>query len=243
MGGDELVLEIGAGTGRITAALARSAQRVVAVELDPGFVDGLRRRFRARPEVDIVEADILQLPLPSLPFRAFGNIPFASTTAILRHLLDDPTSSLHRADLIVQHEAARKRAAVWPSNLAALGWLPWWEFRLVRRLSASAFEPIPSVDAGVLSVTRRPGSLLRPEQRADYITLLRAGFRRADLAVHSSLRGHIPERAWKRMGRERGIAPSAKASDLDVFDWVALFSLVRASGYFPFHASPPSARR
>jgi len=226
---DELVLEIGAGTGRLTEALARSARRVVAIELDPEFVAGLRRRFRARADVDVVEADFLLLPLPGVPFRAFGNVPFALTTAILRRLLDAPTSSLLRADLIVQYETARKRATMWPSSFAGLGWQPWWEFRLVRRLPASAFEPVPSVDAGVLSIVRHSRPLLSAEQRGDYIELLRAGFRRADLPVPRSLRGRIPERAWKRMARERGIAPDARAIDLDVFDWVALFSLARGS--------------
>ena len=42
--GDELVLDLGAGSGRLTAELARSARRVVAVELDPGLAAGMRGR-------------------------------------------------------------------------------------------------------------------------------------------------------------------------------------------------------
>lgn len=232
---DDLVVEIGAGTGHITQALARSARRVVAVELDPEFANRLRRRFHHSPKVSVVEADILQLPLPGVPFRAFGNVPFALTTAILRRLLDDPASHLVRADLIVQYEVARKRASVWPSTLMSLGWLPWWEFRLVRRLPAAAFEPVPSVDAGVLSVTRRTRPLLPVDQRSDYLELLRAGFRRADLPVHRALRDRVPERALKRTARERGITPAAKVIELDVFDWVALFSRRPAPG----HSQPP----
>jgi 23S rRNA (adenine-N6)-dimethyltransferase len=236
---DDLVVEIGAGTGRITQALARSARRVVAVELDPEFAIRLRRRFHHRPEVSVLEADVLRLPLPGAPFRAFGNIPFALTTAILRRLLDDPGSPLVRADLIMQYETARKRASVWPSTLLSLGWLPWWEFGLVRRLPATAFEPVPSVDAGVLSVTRRARPLLPVDQRGDYLELLRAGFRRADLPVHRAVRSRVPERALKRTARERGITPSAKAIELDVFDWVALFSLTPA----PDHPQPQRQNR
>lgn len=226
---DDLVLEVGAGTGGITDSLARVAKRVVAVELDPGFADALRRRFRTRPTVEIVESDFLHVPLPDVPFRAFGNVPFALTTAILRRLLDDAASPLVRADLIVQFEVARKRTSVWPGNLLTLGWLPWWQFNLVRHLPASAFDPAPSVGAGVLSVTRRTPALLRAGQRSGYVGLLRAGFRRESLPIHRSLRGRIPERSWKRLARDRGIRPDAKASELDVFDWVALFSLVRGS--------------
>jgi len=122
---DDLVVEIRAGTGRITHALAPAARRVVAVELDPSFGKVLRGRFPGPSNVEIVEGDIFQVPLPRAPFRAFGNVPFALTTAILRRLLDDPTAALRRADLIVQYETARKRASVWPSHALSLGWLPW----------------------------------------------------------------------------------------------------------------------
>ena len=226
---DDLVVEAGAGTGRITEALAATGARVVAIELDPLFANILRRRFEARSNVAVIEGDVLQVPMPSAPFRVFGNIPFALTTAILRRLLDDPTSPLRRADLIVQYEVGRKRASVWPSTLASLGWLPWWEFSLSRRLPAAAFEPPPAVDAGILSITRRSPQLLVPWQRRDYLSLVQDGFRRGDLPVTRSLRHRIPERAWKRLARERGIAPQAKARDLDVFDWVALFKMARTA--------------
>jgi 23S rRNA (adenine-N6)-dimethyltransferase len=230
VGPTDIVVEFGAGTGRITEALARSAARVIAVELDARYAEDLRGRFGEDPRVTVVEADILETPLPEAPFRVFGNLPFGLTTSILRRLLDDPSSPLVRADLVVEHDVARKRASVWPSNFASLGWQPWWEFRLLRHVPASAFEPSPSVDAGLMSITRRPRPLIAPERRGHFLRLVGTGFRRADLPVHRSLRGRIPERAWKRAARERGIGRGATATDLDVFDWVALFRLVTSSG-------------
>jgi 23S rRNA (adenine-N6)-dimethyltransferase len=226
----DLVLEIGSGTGRITDVLADAAARVIAVELDAGSANVLRRRFRADPRIRVVEGDVLQVPLPEVPFRAFGNVPFGLTTAILRRLLDDPTSALQRADLVVQYEAARKRAAHRPSNLPSLGWQPWWELRVARHLPASAFKPVPSVDAGLLSIVRRR-PLLPASDRPGYLQLLRAGFRRSGLPLYRSLRGQLPARAWKRMARERGLPTGATARDLDVFDWVALYSLVLEAGH------------
>lgn len=229
VGSTDLVVEFGAGSGRITEALAHSAARVIAVELDAGYAEVLRRRFRGNRRVTVIEADMLQARLPEAPFRIFGNLPFGLTTSVLRRLLDDPSSPLARADLVVEYDVARKRSSVWPSNLAALGWLPWWEVRLSRHLPASAFEPRPSVDAGLLSIARRPQPLIPGDRRAEFLTLVGAGFRHADLPVHRSLRGRIPERTWKRAARERGIGRGASATDLDVFDWVALFLLVPRS--------------
>jgi 23S rRNA (adenine-N6)-dimethyltransferase len=230
IGADDLVVEIGAGAGRLTEALARTGARVVAVELDPSFAMTLRRRFRTRPNISVVEADVMEVALPDGPFRSFGNIPFGLTTAILRRLLDDPHSPLQAADLIVQHEVARKRASVWPSNLASLGWLPWWDFRLTRHLPASAFSPAPSVDAGLLTITRRSEPLLPECRRREYVKLLRAAFRQSGLPVRRSLRSRLPEQALTRIASERGLRPGAKASDLDVFDWVALFLVGEPKG-------------
>jgi 23S rRNA (adenine-N6)-dimethyltransferase len=226
IGPKDLVVDIGAGTGRLTDALAGSGARVVAIELDSSFVATLRRRFHERPQVAIVEGDALRAPLPGSPFRAFGNLPFGITTRILRRLLDDPTSALMRADLIVQYDVARKRSSVWPNDLVSLGWLPWWEFHLVRHLPARAFEPAPAVDAGLLSITKRRPPLIPAELRREYVALVRAAFRRAELPVHRSLRGRVPQRAWKRTALGRGIGPGAKVRDLDVFDWTALFLLL-----------------
>jgi len=60
----------------------------------------------------------------------------------------------------------------------------------------------------------------------EFLKLVRIGFLHSELPVSRSLRGRIPERAWKRIARERGIWTRATASDLDVFDWIALFALV-----------------
>src|SRR6185295_9279701 len=87
VGADDVVVDLGAGSGRLTAALAPVARRVVAVELDPAWVCRLAGRW---PNVDVVQGDALELELPREPFPVVANIPFDRTTDILRRLLDDP---------------------------------------------------------------------------------------------------------------------------------------------------------
>jgi 23S rRNA (adenine-N6)-dimethyltransferase len=205
------------------------ARSVVAVEIDGRLISALQRQFVGQAHVDVVHADFLALPLPSEPFRAFGNLPFALTTSILKRLLDDPGSALVRTDVIVQYEVARKRASMWPGNLLSLGWLPWWEFRLGRHLHASGFDPPPSVDAGVLTVVRRRRALLAVDARDAYRAFLHDGFRRANLPVHRAVRGHVTASALKRVLRERSIPATSRASELDVFDWVTLFSVAHGA--------------
>jgi len=175
----DLVVEIGAGRGACTLALARRGFEVIALERDPRWADQLRREIRRQGfgRVSVVCCDALRYRMPTRPFRVIGSLPFGATTAMLRHLLDDRASGLRRADLIVQWEVARKRAAVPPTTMLSTTWAPWWSFALGRRFPADSFRPVPSVDAGVLRVLRREPPLL-PEHMADaYATFVRRHWR------------------------------------------------------------------
>jgi 23S rRNA (adenine-N6)-dimethyltransferase len=177
----DLVVEIGAGRGALTYALARRGVRVVALEKDPHWAEFLRRdvvrRGYTTSEVRVVRCDALAYRLPRQPFCVIGSLPFGATTAILRRLLDDPDSSLVRADLVVQSEVARKRALMPPSTLLSTTWAPWWSFDVVQRIPAAAFRPVPSVDAAVLRVTRREPPLLPPHLAEPFASFVRSEWR------------------------------------------------------------------
>src|SRR5215467_3080759 len=68
-GHGDLVLDIGAGNGLISAALVRRGARVQAIERDPALAARLRAKFATWPSVTVVEADVLTMPLPAEPFR------------------------------------------------------------------------------------------------------------------------------------------------------------------------------
>jgi len=169
----EFVIDIGAGAGAFTLALAARHADVVAIELDPVWADRLRARLQ---QVRVVNADFLDVALPARPFRVVGCIPFGATTAILHRLLDDPSVPLVRADLVVQWEVARKRTASPPSSLISTVWAPWWEFRLGRRVRAAEFRPVPKVDAAVLTIVRRDRPLLPSAMAGAYADFVRANW-------------------------------------------------------------------
>ena len=175
----ELVVEIGAGRGACTFALARRGVSVIALEKDPHWAEQLRHEVRRRgaDNVAVVCCDVRVHRMPQRPFRALGSLPFGATTAILRHLLDDPDSGLWRADLVVQWEVARKRAAAPPTTMLSTAWAPWWSFEIGRRIPARAFRPVPSVDAAVLRVTRRVPPLLPHRLAAAYADFVRSQWR------------------------------------------------------------------
>jgi 23S rRNA (adenine-N6)-dimethyltransferase len=179
IGRSDHVVEFGAGTGALTAALVDRGAHVLAVEIDPSLVARLVARFRDVSAVTVFEQDALTFPFPSTPFRVFANPPFNRTAAILHRLLDDPASGLARADLVVQWQVARARehsGERHPIDLVGAAWGPWWAFRRGRRLPAKLFRPPPSVDAALLTVTRRHPALLPVEVAREFTEFVRDRF-------------------------------------------------------------------
>lgn len=173
------MVEFGAGTGTLTAALADCGARILAIEVDPVLAAGLTQRFAHANTVTVFECDATEFPLPASPYRVFANPPFNRTSAILHRLLDRPAGRLVRADLVVQWQVARALAQTGerlPVDLVGASWAPWWCFRRGRRLPAKLFRPAPSVDAAVLTVTRRNPSLLPVDAAPTFIGFVRERF-------------------------------------------------------------------
>jgi 23S rRNA (adenine-N6)-dimethyltransferase len=170
----DVVVDVGAGSGRLTAPLAAIASRVVAIELDPRLAAGLRGRWS---NVEVIQADAASVRLPREPFRVVANLPFSRTNDLLHHLLDHPETPLERADVIVQWGVARKRGVPWPSTVNSVVWGALYEASIARRLPPAAFEPQPGVDAGVLVFRRRAIPLIDPPDHGKYRSFVARGFR------------------------------------------------------------------
>ena len=222
----DLVVEIGAGTGLLTQALADAAGRVVALELDPALAVPLERRLSSRANVAILQQDVLGWPWPDEAFAVVANLPFAHSAAILRSLLDDPRRPLTRAELVVQWELARKRAAVWPSTLRNVYWGARYELAVVRHLARGAFAPPPTVDAGVLSIRRRTNPLVPARDAAAYLAFVQRGFG-SQAPLRRALARLVPPVELKRLAVALGFAPDATARELDAYQWAGLFAASR----------------
>ncbi|HMJ78718.1 MAG TPA: rRNA adenine N(6)-methyltransferase family protein [Iamia sp.] len=156
LGPDDLVVELGAGSGVLTLALARTGARVIAVERDPRLARRLARRTADDATVRVVEGDLRSVPLPHRPFHVVANIPFATGTDLLRRLLDEHHrgTALAGADLLVEWGFARRLVAA-PVDRTTAGWQRRFRFDLVRRVPARSFSPAPRVDAAHLAIRRR----------------------------------------------------------------------------------------
>jgi 23S rRNA (adenine-N6)-dimethyltransferase len=245
-GEGQLVLDLGAGAGAITAGLAETGARVIAVERDPHLATTLRRRFASDPRVRVVEADLRHVPLPHREFLVVASPPFSLTTMLCRRLLGDPNVKLAGAELIIGWGAARWLASPRPRDAETAWWAARYHVRLAQTISADSFRPAPSVDAARLSIRPRclPPSLPRnapadpqlppqnapadpqlPPQnaRADrqLRALLRAAYRRPQATLaDAGLRDH------RRLLIKAGLDPRAPVATVTAEQWHRLAVLL-----------------
>ncbi|WP_181775165.1 23S ribosomal RNA methyltransferase Erm [Amycolatopsis pittospori] len=225
------VVEIGAGDGALTLPLHRLGRRLTAIELDDRRAARLAGRVPAPTE--IVTADFLRFSLPTTPHVLVGNLPFHLTTAMLRHVLHAPGWT--EAVLLVQWEVARRRAGVGGATMMTAQWWPWFEFRLVARVPATAFRPMPGVDGGVLTMTRRTRPLVGHADRERYQAFVRRAFTGRGRGIDEILAASRETRRWLR---EEGVPPTALPKSLTAPQWAEVFRLQRGSPVRARGASP-----
>ena len=224
----DLVLEIGPGRGALTRELAGRCLRLIAVEVDSGLVGALRPEFRSRRNVELIQADFLQMDLPASAFKVFANLPFSRTSDIIRRLVD-ATVPPDDAYLIVQREAA-ERFAGYPytaETLQSLRLKPWWHVEILRRLRRTDFEPPPRVDSVLLWLTNRPRPLVDPPDETFYRSFLSATFGRTGNTVKRCLRQFLSGRQVDRLASDFHFNPSGPPSSLSFDQWLGVFRYVR----------------
>jgi len=155
------VLEVGAGAGTLTIALAPHCRRLVAVELDLRLIPVLRDVLAGHANVEMVRSDILRFNVASAFPRGgevvAGNIPYNLTGALIRKLLDHAPRP-RRLSLVVQKEVAERWTATTGASLATVAVQVFAHARTVMTIPASSFTPVPKVDSALvlLDVRERP---------------------------------------------------------------------------------------
>ncbi|QHS51575.1 16S rRNA (adenine(1518)-N(6)/adenine(1519)-N(6))-dimethyltransferase RsmA [Edaphobacter sp. 12200R-103] len=159
------VIEIGPGHGAITDILAEKANQLIALELDRELAPGLAQRFAARPNVRIIEIDVLKADFASIvpigeTADVVGNLPYYITSDILLKLFHAGASGLlSRAVVMMQREvAARVAASPGGREYGLLSATAQMNARVedLFTLPPSAFSPPPEVYSTVLRLDFAP---------------------------------------------------------------------------------------
>lgn len=211
--GDELVYEVGPGFGVLTQALLRAARKVVSIEKDTRLIDGLKEKFSAAKNFELIHADALTVPPPYEPYQLIANIPYSITSPLLDHFIREQPSHLpKKAVLLVQKEVAEKICAKPPRmNVLALHVQTFGTPKIIAKVSRNNFRPIPKVDSAILHIAF--GQKI-PEKLPAYFDIIHRGFSKR----RKMLRAFFDASKLQQCG----IDPTRRAETLSVQEWERL---------------------
>ena len=231
---EDVIVEVGAGQGVLTAALAEKAGRVIAIEKDDRLIPGLREAVPAN--VEVVHADALAVDLAGIARRAgaralrvAGNIPYSISSALLFRVLDERSLVADTAFLVQKEVAERVTAGPGSKAFAPLGILLQNEFeaRIVFTVAPGSFSPPPEVQSALLVLRRRSSPVLPGAADEPFRAFLREAFAERRKMLWKKLARRADAEwlaaAYAKVGLERNV----RAEEVPA---ATLFALFRALG-------------
>ena len=234
------VVEIGAGTGSLTVALAESARHVTALEIDRDLVQLLRERFAKQPNVSIHETDALQydfrtaLAEEAAPRAVCGNLPYYITTPLIERVLE-AADSWEAAVLMVQREYAKRLVAA-PGS-ADYGSLTvfvayFCQAEKLCDIGPAGFYPAPEVSSSVVRLTPKRDRALPAADEARLLRLIRAAFAQRRKTLSNCIVAAAPasDRAVVNGAiRSAGLDPGVRGERLSLSDFTRLAAALSAA--------------
>ncbi|HHU62725.1 MAG TPA: 16S rRNA (adenine(1518)-N(6)/adenine(1519)-N(6))-dimethyltransferase RsmA [Clostridiales bacterium] len=225
---DDNVLEIGPGLGALTAGMAVAAGRVVAVEIDKGFIPVLQDNLQGFDNVEIINMDIMKMDLKDVvrtrfggrPFKVVGNLPYYLTTPIIMKLLEQQLPITTMVFMIQkevgQRLSARPSTKEYGALTLAVGY--YTDCEVLFKVPNTVFIPRPKVDSIVIRLTPKAQKNLKPKDERLMFRIIRAAFeqRRKTLVnalAHGGILGGDKERI-RQVLKGLDIGPESRGEQL-----------------------------
>ncbi len=235
VGPEDIIIEVGPGTGNLTEKLAKGAGQVIAIEKDSRLIELLKEKFKGS-NVEIIEGDALKVDIGNLlptsiskaygsrvNYKVVGNIPYYITSSLLRTIFEKwPKPRL--IVLTVQKEVAKRIVAKPPEmNLLALSVQFYSEPKIIGYISRGSFRPMPKVDSAIIRLTtndRQPAT----EESQRFFKVAKAGFsgKRKQLVNNLSKNFGIIREDLLKIFEKSGLKHNVRAENLSLNQWLIL---------------------
>ncbi len=227
------VLEIGAGLGSLTLALAETGAQVTAVEVDDQLIPLLHENVDPIDNITVVHADAMKLNWNELlvggdQWALVANLPYNVATPLVADVLDF-VPQVQRMLVMVQKEVGERFCAS-PSTEAYGALSVKVAFHATARIAGivppTVFLPKPNVDSALVEIVRHAEPIDAHINQKELFSLVRMGFAKRRKMLRGSLAGRVSPEQFE----EADIAPTARAEELSVHDWMRLARIVNGSG-------------
>ncbi len=232
LAGTDVVVEVGAGFGNLTAHLARRAERVIAVEIDRGLVERAPSEVKESPKVEWICADILKLDWTRLlpgtrKAVVVGNIPYHITSPLIERIIGH-RELIDRAILLLQRELAERIASAHGSKrYGSISVLcqSYGEVELLFTVAASAFLPKPEVSSRLVRMKLLERPKFEAPEKESFEKVVRTFFSQRRKTVLNALkRCGMTEKQARAMLDRLDLKPNLRPENLspEVFGKIAL---------------------
>ena len=222
---EDVVYEVGPGTGIITAELAKRCKKVVAIEIDKNLARKLQTNFINVPNVEVREGDFLLYPLTEQKYKVFSNIPFNITAAIVKKLTEAKNLPID-IFLFVQHDAAKKFLGAPNAKETQVSLLlkPIFELSITHQFKKNDFKPTPNVDIVLLRIKKREKPMVEQQNEKLYRDFIIYSFNAWKPTLKEGLKKIFTDNQFLRLAKDLGFSSSAKPTDLNFSQWLGLFN-------------------
>ncbi|MEO5357932.1 MAG: 16S rRNA (adenine(1518)-N(6)/adenine(1519)-N(6))-dimethyltransferase RsmA [Nitrospirae bacterium YQR-1] len=220
---DDMVVEIGPGTGSLTAKLIEQAGNVIAIELDRHLYERLRERFSTQSNIELVHGDAMTFDYCRIAnFKAAGNIPYYITTPLIFRLVTERPKLLSMAFTMQKEVAQRIAAPPGSKTYGALSVvlqyisLP----RVMFTIAASAFRPVPAVDSAFIVIDMLKEPAIKLHDETIFYKTVKTAFSKRRKTILNSLKAPFP--SIRDVLSELKINEKARPETLSVHEFGAI---------------------
>ncbi len=238
---DDIVVEVGPGTGALTEHIVGRVKKVILVEFDARLAEYQTQKYEDRDDVEVHHCDAVRFDTRTFfkygSVKFLGNLPYSSGGAIMRNFMKQP-SCISRAVLMLQKEfidrivsSERKKTY----GVLSLRMQAEWHSTPVKTVPPEAFHPRPIIDSTVMVCSPLPEDTYPVYDLRLYDELIRRGFSQR----RKFLRKQLPDTAvWEEVAEKLGLPVTSRAEELPVKTWI---DITREYDDNPLKDTPQSA--
>ena len=220
----DTVLEIGPGTGILTAEICKRARKVIAVEKDSRMVDFLKKELGDFKNLRIYKEDILSFSLKGFKqYKVVANLPFYLTNPVIRKFLES-SNPPQDMTLVIQKELAQRICAKAPKmNLLAVSVQFYARVKIMSFIKKTSFSPKPKIDTAIIKIISH-GERKNLDFNKKFFKIVKAGFSqpRKQLANNLSKELKLRKEEVLSLLLRNNIQPNKRPENLEIKEWVNL---------------------
>jgi 16S rRNA (adenine1518-N6/adenine1519-N6)-dimethyltransferase len=234
---EDTVIEVGPGSGILTAELAKRAGWVIAIELDAEMADVLEKTLSYDNVVIINEdvlgtdpSEVLKGKLPHVPqgmqhYKVVANLPYYITSPVIRHFLEAKVKPEMMVVMVQKEVAEAILAGPGKMSLLSIGVQFYGRPSLVTIVPAASFFPAPEVDSAVIKIEVFDKPPVEVSDTEGFFRLARAGFAAPrKQSTNSLMQGlKLPREDVLKLLETAGIEPQRRAETFTLKEWAALW--------------------